>query len=142
MPNKFAKQLEKLKHKKKLLVILIFALVSVLVWIVVGIFSAQTKLGVSPALTAMAKPLTPTLKGAVLETIEQKKYYPENQLEAFPIFAIIENEEGTGFSVIDVVNNRINTVIGAESSEGEELEATTSGDLSSPLATSAAEVDN
>ena len=142
MPNKFAKQLEKIKHKKKLLVILIFALVSVLVWIIVSIFSAQTKMGISPALTAMAQPLTPTLKGAVLETIEQKKHYPENQLEAFPIFAVIENEEGTGFSVVDVVNNRINAVIGAVASDKEELEATTSGDLSSPSATSAAEVDN
>jgi len=142
MPNKFAKQLEKIKHKKKLLVILVFALVSVLVWIVVGIFSAQTKMGISPALTAMAKPLTPTLKGAVLETIEQKEYYSSNQLEDFPIFAIIENEEGTGFSVVDVVNNRINTVIGAGSGDEEETEATTSGDLSSPTETSAAEVDN
>ena len=142
MPNKFAKQLEKIKHKKKLLMILVFALVSVLVWIVVGIFSAQTKMGISPALTVMAKPLTPTLKGAVLETIEQKEYYSSNQLEDFPIFAIIENEEGTGFSVVDVVNNRINTVIGAGSGDEEETEATTSGDLSSPTATSAAEVDN
>ena len=142
MPNKFAKQLEKIKHKKKLLVILVFALVSVLVWIVVGIFSAQTKMGISPALTAMAKPLTPTLKGAVLETIEQKEYYSSNQLEDFPIFAIIENEEGTGFSVVDVVNNRISTVIGVGSGDEEETEATASGDLSSPTATSAAEVDN
>ena len=142
MPNKFAKQLEKIKHKKKLLVILIFALASVLVWIVVGIFSAQTKMGISPALTAMAQPLTPSLKSAVLETIEQKKHYPKNQLADFPIFAIIENEAGTGFSVVDVVNNRINTVVGAVSGGDEKPEATASSGLSSPSATSAAEVDN
>lgn len=140
MPNKFAKQLEKIKHKKKLLIILIFSLVCVLVWIAVGIFSAQTKMGISPALTIMAKSLTPTLNGAVLKTIEQKKYYPEKQLESFPIFAVIENEAGTGFSVVDVVNNRINAVIGAVSSE--EPEATASSDLSSPEATPAAEVNN
>jgi hypothetical protein len=85
---------------------LIFALVAVLIWIFVSIFATQGASGISPEMRKLAKPLTPTLNKNLLDKIGQKRHLTKQDLERFPIFALIE-VDGGGYAVVDVVNDQV-----------------------------------
>ncbi len=106
MQNQFQIQLEKIKTKRKLFFALIFALAAAFVWIFVSIFSTQGAAGVSPEMKKMAEPLNPTLNTDVLDRLESRRYFTQQDLQRFPVYAIIENEDTGAILIVDVVNNR------------------------------------
>ncbi len=83
--NPLEQALEQLNKERQMLAILIFAFVSVLVWIAVSFASSQKSTRVSAELQAKAQPLTPNLNREVLEEIAQKKSFSESELANFPI---------------------------------------------------------
>ncbi len=106
MPNQFKQQLNKIRAKRKLFFALIFALVAALIWIFVSIFSTQGASGISPEMHKLAKPLTPTLNKNLLDKIGRKRHFTQQDLQHFPIFALINIEDG-GYTILDVVNDRV-----------------------------------
>jgi hypothetical protein len=86
--------LNNLQQKQTLLRILVFTLVTVVIWVALTIFRSQQKTGISPELQKLAEPLNPNIDIQVIERIEQKKAYTESELQSFPILKIIRNKEG------------------------------------------------
>ncbi len=106
MPSKAAKQLEKLKSEKKLLLALIFAMVAVFLWVVVSLVSTKGQQVISPELMKLAEPLVPTLDQNVLENLENRAYIQPDQMEDFPIYALVELRMGE-YQLVDVVSQSI-----------------------------------
>jgi hypothetical protein len=127
MTNKFKQQLNKLKTQRKLLIAIIFALVAVVVWIGVSIIASQQKLGVTPEMKQLAQPLTPNLNEKVLVRIKNKRVFTSEQLKNFSIFGLVENEDGTDYSLVNVVEGEV--VRSNISSQEVEMEANTEPDL-------------
>lgn len=88
MPSKPIKQFEILKHRRQMLVILIFLFVAIIFWIIVSITGSQKKVAVSKELRDLAKPLVPSVDEGALDRISQKKLYSEEELENFAIYKL------------------------------------------------------
>lgn len=106
MPNKAAKQLEKIKSDKKMLIALVFALVAIFVWVAVSLLATSKKQLTSPDVTKLAEPLVPTLDQQVLEKLEAKRYFDSEELETFPIYALVELDSGD-YTLVDVVSQSV-----------------------------------
>lgn len=106
MPSKAAKQLEKIKSEKKLLLTLVFAMVALFLWVVVSLISTRGQQVISPELSKLAEPLVPTLDQNVLEKLENKSYIEPDQLESFPIYALVETSGGE-YQLVDVVSQSV-----------------------------------
>lgn len=89
-----AMNLGNLQQKQTLLRILVFTLVTVVIWVALTIFRSQQKTGIAPELLKLAEPLNPNIDVSVIERIEQKKAYSEADLQNFTILKIIRNQEG------------------------------------------------
>ena len=90
MPSKLTEQLVELKKEKTLFLMLVFALVAVIVWIVVGILATRKEEIIGAELRELAQPLVPTLDRSVLEGLSEKDYFSAEDLANFSIFALIE----------------------------------------------------
>lgn len=126
MPNQFKQQLNKLRTKKKLFVALIFALAAVLIWIFVSIFATQGASGISPEMRKLAQPLTPTLNKNLLDKIGQKRHLTSQDLERFPIFALIK-VDGGGYTILDVVNDQVIGLLGVSEADIEKASVEENG---------------
>lgn len=83
------KQLSALRLSQQVLIILIFSLVTIVIWIGLSIFSSQKKTAISAESQSLATPLNPSLNLQVLDQIEQKRVYTPNELADFPIYLLI-----------------------------------------------------
>jgi hypothetical protein len=91
--NIFQKQLSHLRHRQEILAILIFSLVTCLVWVSLELMTSQRKTTVSAELMKLAQPLTPTINNQVLNELQQKRHYAEAELSSFPIYRVISAKE-------------------------------------------------
>ncbi len=130
--NIFQKSFQKLKQQQQLLAILIFGLVAVIFWIAVTIFTSQRRQSISAELQQLAKPLTPSIDETVLNRIEDKRAYSQEELAAFPIYRLVQSQAGGGEIVVAVgeepptvseeeINDESSLEIGAESDSLEDL---------------------
>jgi hypothetical protein len=122
MPNKAAKQLEKIRSDKKLLIILIFSMVAIFVWIAVSLLTASKKQLASPDLTKMAEPLVPTLDQELLDKLGGQQYFDSEQLGTFPIYVLVELDSGE-HSLVNVVNQSVQDFSIQREAEKQELDA-------------------
>lgn len=95
----FQAQLQNLRNRKELLVIMIFLLVIVVLWIVGGILSSQRSLGITPEQRRLAEPLSPALDAVVIQKLEQKRAYNESELSAFPLY-VTQGEPSSDSSLV------------------------------------------
>jgi cytoskeletal protein RodZ len=84
----FQSQLGKLRQRKELLVILLFLFVIVIFWIMVGVFSSQQTAGITTEQKSLSTPLSPSLNISVIDKLEQKKSYSDDELADFPVYTI------------------------------------------------------
>lgn len=84
----FSKELSHLKTNQQLLTILILLFICMVFWIIISLFSSQTSTKITPEITEMAKPFNPTLSVEVLDTLENKKNFSDQELSNFPIYII------------------------------------------------------
>ncbi len=89
-----AVNLGNLQQKQTLLRILVFTLVTVVIWVALTLFRSQQKTGIAPELQKLAEPLNPNIDVQVIERIEAKKAYSEADLQNFTILKIVRNKEG------------------------------------------------
>ena len=94
----FQSQLGKLQQRKELLIILLFLFVIVIFWIVVGVFSSQQTAGITTEQKSLSTPLSPSLNISVIDKLEQKKSYSEEELADFPVYTIQFTTGGSGVS--------------------------------------------
>ncbi|MEX0895891.1 MAG: hypothetical protein WDZ94_03040 [Patescibacteria group bacterium] len=86
-------QLEKIRSSQTALSIFILLLVAVLLWIVVTVFSSHRSSQIEPDVKALAAPLNPNIDTTALDMLETKRVFSENELEDFPIFVIIRDDQ-------------------------------------------------
>jgi len=82
------KELSSLRHNRQFLIILLFSLVTIVVWVSISLITSQTKTSISPELQKLAIPLNPSINVQVLEQIEEKRAYDPSQLSSFPIYLL------------------------------------------------------
>jgi len=79
-------------------VILLFLFVIVIFWIMVGVFSSQQTAGITTEQKSLSTPLSPSLNISVIDKLEQKKSYSEEELADFPVYTIQSTTGGSGVS--------------------------------------------
>jgi hypothetical protein len=86
--------IQSLKKQQAFFQILLFSLVTVIIWVGFSIFLSQQKTEISADLLELAIPLNPNINMDVVGQIEQKKTYTEEELFIFPIRIITQNKAG------------------------------------------------
>lgn len=83
-----------LKVKQQLLYVMIFTFVTVVIWIGGSLLISQKKSGISPDLLELAKALNPNINVRLIEELELRKSYREDELGEFPIYKLIKSKDG------------------------------------------------
>lgn len=91
--NIFEKQLANLRQRQEILAILIFSLVAIMIWVAVDLFSSQQRTAISAELQKLARPLNPIIQTQIIDELEQKRHYGENDLLSFPIYRVLSAKE-------------------------------------------------
>lgn len=121
-------QLKSLQNNQKLLGLLIFSLITVVIWIGISLITSQTSTAISSEELALAAPMDPSINTTVLDQIALKRTYPSPDLANFPIFIVLN--ESTSTSILDGTSQTLivqpGTEEGLEISPGPTLEATDS----------------
>lgn len=86
-------QLQKIRSSQTALSIFILLLVGVLLWIIVTVFSSNRDSQISAEAQQLATPLNPNLDVSVLDTLDAKTMYSDNQLSDFPIYVIVRDNQ-------------------------------------------------
>lgn len=86
--------LEALRHQQIFLRILIFSIVTIMIWVGFTLFRSQQVVQIPAELQKMAIPLTPTIDLDVVTRIEQKKDYTDQELSNFPIYLLSNDKNG------------------------------------------------
>lgn len=95
-------QLQNLKHKNQLMTILVLLLVCVFSWGIASIFSSQRGSKLPADLAKLAKPLNPNLDTTILNTLEAKRTFTEEELAAFQIFKIVVDPVTQKERILDI----------------------------------------
>lgn len=99
------KKLSNLRVKQQALYIMIFSFVTVIIWITASLFRSQKKTGISPDLLELAKPLSPTINVDVINSIEDRAVYSDQELFDFQIYKIIKSKDGRTQQVVPIDSN-------------------------------------
>lgn len=96
------KKLSGLRFKQQALYLMIFSFVTVTIWIGGSLFSSQKRTGISPELLELAKPLNPTINTGLLEEIEARKNYTDEELKYFQVYKVIKSKDGRIQQVVPI----------------------------------------
>lgn len=92
--NKALIELNQLRHKQYLMYLLVFSLVTIVIWVGVSLFASQTTSQVDPELTQLSKPLNPTIDVSTLTKLQQKTTFDPNLFNDFPIYVTVIRTPG------------------------------------------------
>jgi hypothetical protein len=81
-------RLGNLRRNQYVLYIVIFSLVTIVIWITGSLISSQKKTGIEPHLLELAKPLNPNLDQFVISRLESKRSINEDNLRSFQVFKV------------------------------------------------------
>lgn len=91
--NNYSFQLEWLRRRQDLLYILMFSLVTIIIWVGVTLFRPDTSQRVDPRLQELALPLNPNLDTTTLDLVSESPYFAPEDLNDFPIFTILVEDQ-------------------------------------------------
>lgn len=117
------KKLASLRLKKQALYILIFSFVTVLVWVGGSLFSSQSKSGIEPELKDLAESLNPVINIELVEEMEQKEYFNDEELGYFEIYKLIKSKDGRTQKIVPIDSSE-------DEIEEEEIELRVGGETS------------
>jgi hypothetical protein len=86
--------LDTLKHKQWFLRLLVFSLVTAMIWVGVSLFRSQQKTAIPEELQKLAIPLNPNINTDVISRVEQKKSFTSEELRSFPVYRVIRLKNG------------------------------------------------
>lgn len=104
--NKALQELQLLRHQQYLMYLLVFSLVTIVIWVGVSLFVSQKKQQVDTELTELAIPLNPTINTAAIEALEQKVSYDPALTSEFPIYIKVVQETGQASTITTVQEER------------------------------------
>lgn len=120
-------QISSLHQRQTLLKIMIFTLVTAVIWVGLTLFRTQQRTEISQELIKLAEPLNPNINLSVITRIEEKKGYSDQELSDFPIYSIVTDGANGEKIVIFNASDKSKKII-LESAETEtEAETTTPG---------------
>lgn len=90
-----AKSLDNLQQKQIFVRLLVFSLVTVMVWVFFSLFRSQQSSAIDPELQRLAIPLVPVIDTATLTELEQRRSFTPEELAQFPIYTVFRDETGT-----------------------------------------------
>jgi hypothetical protein len=114
MKNKFKIQLENIQRQKKLLIGLILFFVVIIFWLIISIFITQRRTLVSSELMKLAQPLVPSLNREVLDRLEDKAYFSDNQLDRFSIYVLVDDRSAQTMQIMDIIDDSIVVINGVD----------------------------
>jgi len=82
-----------LKIRQQVLYILIFTLVTIIVWVFFSLFLSQKKEASDPQLLQLAKALNPNLDTQIIGELERKRQYVPADLANFVIYKLVLAED-------------------------------------------------
>ncbi len=105
-------RISSLQHKQTLLRIMIFTLVTVIIWVGLTLFRTQRQTGISATQQQLAEPLNPNIDINVLNRLEQKRYYSPEELADFPVYSVIVTKSGEEQTVVfSAADHSLRTVL-------------------------------
>lgn len=124
MKNQFKIQLENIQRQKKLLIALILFFVVIIFWLIISIFITQRRTLVGSELIRLAQPLVPSLNREVLEKLEDKKHFSDDQLDRFSIYVLVDDRSAQALQIMDIIDDSIVVIddIGEDAQQEEEVE--------------------
>jgi len=108
-------QMSALHRSQTFLRILIFTLVTAIIWVGLSLFRTQEETGISPKLLKLAEPLNPNINIDVLSRIEQKRGFTEQELSDFPIYSISTDKSGGEQVVVFTAGDKVKKAVQTES---------------------------
>lgn len=106
-------QLSTLQRNQTFLKILIFTLVTVIIWVGMTLFRTQRSTEISPELIRLSEPLNPNINMAVIERVEQKRSFSPEELADFPIYSLFVSRTGEEQMVVFNASDRSRRPAGA-----------------------------
>ncbi len=98
----FSDQLQQLRRNQQLLYVLLFSLVTVVIWVGVGLFSSQRSSRIDPYLLTIARPLNPNINEEIITEIEGKRHYSQAELSEFTIFKLLKTQDGKQQQLVNI----------------------------------------
>ncbi len=86
--------LKRLQRNRIYLVMMVLLLVGALIWVMTTILRVEDSSEVTQQAIKFSTPINPNLETEVFTTVENKRYLPEAELEAFPINRLIKDRSG------------------------------------------------
>ncbi|MDQ3008612.1 MAG: hypothetical protein M3Q81_03375 [bacterium] len=86
--SRFQAEITGLKHKQQLLWLLVFSLVTIVVWVSISLITSQTSTKTNPLQQQLAEPLNPSINIDVITELENKKAYTKQDLARFPLYTL------------------------------------------------------
>lgn len=99
-------QLSQLQKRQTLLRIFIFTLVTVIIWVGLTLFRTQQETGIRPELITKSEALNPNINIEVVNQLEQKRQYTDQELSDFPIYTIFTTKSGEEQLVVFSASDR------------------------------------
>ncbi|MEN8253274.1 MAG: hypothetical protein ABFQ62_02785 [Patescibacteria group bacterium] len=96
------KTLQGLKRRQALMYVMLFSLVTIVIWAVFSLFSSQKKVPIPPELLKLAQPLNPNIDTQIIEKLEHKKEYTNSELKNFPIYTVIVNTQTRDINLVTI----------------------------------------
>lgn len=133
--TKIQDEFKALYANQKLLTVLVFSLVTVLVWVGASLFRSQRKTSISPELQELAAPLNPSINAEILTEIEQKRQFSPSELADFPIYVLRDRDAATRQTAPAATSPTPTATPVAEPESSLDLTEAVTADQSTPIST-------
>jgi len=110
-------QLSQLQKRQTLLKIFIFTLVTVIIWVGLTLFRTQQETGIRPELITKSEALNPNINIEVVDQLEQKRQYTDQELSDFPIYTIFTTKSGEEQLVVFSASDRTKQTVVSDTPE-------------------------
>ena len=87
-------KISNLKQKQAFLRVLVFSLLTVMIWVGFSLFRSQQRTVIPPELLQLAVPLNPNVDLDTVTRLEQKKTYLPSELTGFPVYRLVRDLNG------------------------------------------------
>lgn len=91
-----------LQRRQGLLYIMIFSLVTIVIWAAFSVFLSQRSNPIDPALLKLSSPLNPSIDSTVIDKLKAKRKLSDSELNSFPIYTLYRQKGETNDQVLTI----------------------------------------
>lgn len=96
------KTIQGLKRRQMLMYLMLFSLLTIVIWAIFSLLYSQKKVPIPPELLRLSQPLNPNIDTEIIQKLENKKFYQDSELRNFPIYTIIVDQQTRESTLITV----------------------------------------